>query len=170
MINIDNKKITAIKLGANNYKRAYVGNDLVFQQGKWVLYKTKRIYKSQVAGYNDRILTVRDESPNGGKFLFMLHDSGAGAMVLNYRDDNPLFMLDRADSKDGKAYVLDFKLKDKYNFLLTIEIGKFDVDKKRFYDGLIYEKDRPVGSGWIQAYPLDNARSSEIDIYKWQEV
>lgn len=171
MILSESLKVRDLKIGTDNCNRAYIGNDLVFQQGKWVLYKTKTIRRSSVAEYNDRILTVEDESPNGGKFLFMIHEyPGAGAIVRTWRADGPLFMLDKMNRKDNEAYVLDFKLKDKYHFLLTIEMGKFDVDKKRFYDGHIYEKDKDVSSGWIEAYPIDDAFSTNIDIYKWQEV
>lgn len=170
MINIDNKKINAIKLGTNNCKRAYVGNDLVFQQGKWVFYKTEIVYKSTVAGYNQTILTVRDAAPNGGKFLFKLHNSRASVMILNDRDNNPICYLDRTDFEDDEAFVLDFKLKDQYhNYLLTSEWGKFDLDKNRFYDGKILEKNRNVSSGWIKAYPLNSLMSADLDIYKWQE-
>lgn len=178
MINIDNKKINAIKLGTNNYKRAYVGNNLVFQQGKWVFYKTINVSQSRVPEYHERLLTVEKESPNGGKFIFMLRGGGAGAMIQYFGADTPLFMLDNENKKDTEAYVLDFKLKDKYNnYLLTTVWGKFDVAKKRFYDGHIYEKDRNVGTGWIEAYYLPNTKvpwsarpySIPIDIYKWQE-
>lgn len=170
MINIDNKKINAIKLGTNNYKRAYVGNNLVFQQGKWVFYKTKRIYQSSVAEYHGRLLTVEKESPNGGKFLFMIPDSGQRAMIQFYRIPSPMFVLDGKPQKGDEALFLDFTLIDQYhNYLVTAEWGKFDVAKNRFYDGRVYRKDKPVGSGWTEAYPLDGAYYVDIDIYKWQE-
>lgn len=166
MINIDNKKINAIKLGTDNYKKAYVGNDLVFQQGKWVFYKKVTVHESNVPGYSDEILDLDKEAPNGGKFLIMLSGTGE-AMVLSFKDI-ALFVLQKKAREDNEAYVLDIKKLEYYNYSLTIEWGKFDISKKRFYDGHIYEKDKHI-SQWIQGYPLNNEWSEDIDIYKWQE-
>ncbi len=166
MINKDNKKINAIKLGTNNCKRVYIGNDLVFRQGKWVFYKKKTIYQARYSGH-DTILVEHLDYRNGGKFLIMLNEkSYGGVMILS--NAKPSFFLDYNKNEKDNAVVLDIN-KPGYNYTVTIRMGKFDVNRKLFYNSLIYEKDINIGNPYgINGY-ADYPYGVDIDIYKWQE-
>lgn len=163
MINIDNKKINSIKLGANNYKRAYVKNDLVFRQGKWVFYKHETAYSAS----SRSILAEHLDYKDGGNFIIMKSKSNSQTILI--KNNNQALFSFGSSTYDNEAYAVEIRKISSTRHRARILYGKFDRDSLIFYDSSLYEEDVEIRGYGINATTMGST-SSDLDIYKWQEV